>query len=63
MAEQAIRAVNCPHCGLINKVVCPVANAEPKEVYAKSEWGILGHKKNEVACEHCGRKIFLIWYL
>jgi hypothetical protein len=62
--KQAVRHVNCPHCGEINKVVCPVVSVSPRKVKAdKEHYWLQGEDDHTpTTCTYCGNSFTVYWY-
>lgn len=62
--DNVVVTVNCPHCGRLNEVACPVLHKIPTKVVAEAGdfWG--SHQaKSYSACESCDRSFVVRWWL
>jgi C4-type Zn-finger protein len=69
--RQSKKFVNCPLCGEIIEVICPVINATVYQVVAKDSWlkarvvdnSNYATTTNECACPRCKKTIYLAWFM
>lgn len=61
MTGQAVRGVNCPHCGEITKVICPDSDKQPKRIKVSVKLSDLGWNWMPSACVHCKCKFSVLW--
>jgi hypothetical protein len=63
MANQAVRGLNCPHCGEIIKAICPEMNKEPRKVEARKVSPLFNINAcwSSTACKYCSKEVWVLW--
>ena len=68
--KQGVTYVNCPYCGEIVEVICPIPNVVVYQVLAKNSWlkaRVVDNSNytvttNECACSKCKNTMYLVWF-